>query len=243
MLPKTIAAAVALALLAAAPAGAGPRIAGVRVAECSPAGHSAVFYARMKRLPSANGMALRVTLLERTGAAGFTPATVPGLGIWRKSRAGRGGYAVRQRVRNLTDGAAYRARVDFRWRDAAGRLIRSTRRTSHSCKLAGSPLPNLRARILSAATTKVPGVLRYGVRVGNLGAAPAHDVPVRLSVDGSEVNTRTVAALAPGASAMVFFRGPACERTIEAVADPAGAIPEANEGDNVHRSACLRVSG
>ncbi len=243
MLRKIAVTALALSLLAAAPAGAGPRVAGVRVAECSPASHSAVFYARMKRLPAARGMALRVTLLERTGAGGFVPAAVPGLGIWRKSRPGRGALAVRQRVRNLTNGAAYRARVDFRWRDAAGKLVRSARRTSHSCKVARSPLPNLRARVLSATPTKVQGVLRYGVRVGNRGSAPAHDIPVRFSVDGSEVNTRTVALLDPGETTMVFFRGPACERTVEAAVDPAGAIPESDEGDNVHRAACVDIRG
>jgi hypothetical protein len=241
MLGKTAATALALALLAAVPAGAGPRVAGVRVAGCSPAGHSAVFYARMERLPDARRMALRVTLLERTGAAGYVPAVVPGLSIWRNSGPGRGAFAVRQRVRKLTDGAAYRARVDFRWRDGHGKLLRSTRRTSRSCKLAGSPLPNLRARILSATPTRFQGVTRYGVRVGNLGAAPAHDVPVRFSVDGSEVNTRTVASLPPGESTVLFFRGPSCERTLEAVVDPLGAIPEGNESDNVHRAGCLDV--
>jgi hypothetical protein len=186
-------------------------------------------------------MAMRVTLLERTGVAGFAPVVVPGLGVWRSSRPGKAAFAVRQRVRNLTGGAAYRARVDFRWRDGAGKLVRSRRRTSRSCKLARTPLPNLRARILSAAPTKVKGVLRYGVRVGNAGSAAAQNVSVRLSVDGSEVNTRTVASLDPGQTTMVFFRGPACDRAVEAVVDPAGAIPEGDETDNVDRAACASL--
>src|SRR4051794_10228904 len=99
MLAKTITTGLALALLAAVPAGAGSRAAGVRVSECSPATQSAVFYARMRRLPDARSMALRVTLLERTGAAGFTPRKLPGLSRWHVSRPGRGGLAVRQRVR------------------------------------------------------------------------------------------------------------------------------------------------
>jgi hypothetical protein len=243
MLAKAAAAAVAVLLLAAVPAGAGPRVAGVRVAECSPASHSAVFYARMTRVQGSSAMAMRVTLLTRTGTAGFAPVAVPGLGVWRSAKPGKAAFAVRQRVRNLVNGAAYRARVDFRWRDGKGKLIRSRRRTSHSCKLARTPLPNLRAHVVSATPTKVKDVLRYGVRVGNTGSAPAQDVPVRLSVDGSEVNTRTVASLDPGQTTVLFFRGPACDRTVEAVVDPAGAIPESDETDNAHRPACAGLHG
>jgi hypothetical protein len=234
----TIATALCLAALAAAPAAAGTKPAGVRVAECSPGDHSAVFYARMGRLPGSVSMALRLTLLERTGQSGFAPVRVPGLARWRKSRPGRSGFAVRQRVRNLTDGAAYRARVDFRWKDAKGALVHSERRTSHRCKLVGRPLPDLRARPIWAHPTDVGGVLRYAVRVVNAGRAVAQLVPVRLSVDGSEVNTRTVAALAPDESMLLFFRGPACERTVAAKADPAGLIPERDETDNATQVAC-----
>jgi hypothetical protein len=197
-----------------------------------------VFYARMQRVPGSVSMALRLTLLERTGVAGFAPVRVPGLGRWRKSQPGRSGFAVRQRVRNLTDGAAYRARVDFRWKDGKGAMVHSERLTSHRCKLVGRPLPNLRARPIWAHPTDVAGVLRYAVRVTNSGHLAAHLVPVRLSVDGSEVNTRTLAALAPDDSALLFFRGPACERTVSAMADPAGLIPERDETDNATQVAC-----
>jgi hypothetical protein len=235
---RTIATALCLAGLAAVPAAAGTGPAHVRVAGCSPADHSAVFYARMRRVPSAASMALRLTLLERTGKAGFTPVRVPALGRWRKSQPRRAGLAVRQRVRNLTDGASYRARVDFRWRNAKGALVHSERRTSHRCSLTGRPLPNLRASPVWAHPTDVSGVLRYAVRVSNVGHAVAQLVPVRLSVDGSEVNTRTVAALAPRGSMLLFFRGPACERTVTAAADPAGLIPERDETDNATQVAC-----
>ena len=234
----TIAIALSLAAFAVAPAAAGTWPAGVRVAECSPSDHSAVFYARMQRVPGSVSMALRLTLLERTGPAGFAPVRVPRLGRWRKSQPGRGGFVVRQRVRNLTNGAAYRARVDFRWKDGKGALVRSERRTSHTCKLVGRPLPNLRARPVWAHPTDVKGVLRYAVRVTNTGHAAALLVPFRLSVDGSEVNTRTVAALRPAESILLFFRGPACERTVAAMADPAGVIPERNETDNGTQVAC-----
>jgi hypothetical protein len=235
---RTIATAICLAALAAVPAAAGTKPAWVRVAQCSPTDHSALFYARMQRVPGSASMALRLTLLERTGPAGFAPVRVPALARWRKSRPGRAGLAVRQRVRNLTDGASYRTRVDFRWRDAKGTLVHSERRTSHRCAMAGQPLPNLRARPVWAHPTDVSGVLRYAVRVSNVGHASAELVPVRLSVDGSEVNTRTVALLGPGASKLLFFQGPACERTVSAMADPRGVIPERDETDNATQVAC-----
>jgi hypothetical protein len=235
---RTIAISLCLAALAAVPAAAGTRQAGVRVAQCSPADHAAVFYARMQRVPGSASMAMRMTLLERTGPAGFAPVRVPALARWRKSRPGRAGLAVRQRVRNLTDGAAYRVRVDFRWRDGKGTLVHSERRTSHRCSMTGHPLPNLRARPVWAHLTDVSGVLRYAVRVSNVGHAPAELVPVRLSVDGSEVNTRTVASLAPNESKLLFFRGPACERTVSAMADPGQLIPERDETDNGAQAAC-----
>src|SRR3954466_2687904 len=99
----TIATALALAAIAvftaAAPAG-GPKPASVRVAECAPADHAATFYARMKRVPRSRAMAIRLTLLQRTGGAGFAPVKLPALSRWHRSQPGRGVFAVRQRVRN-----------------------------------------------------------------------------------------------------------------------------------------------
>ena len=234
----TIATTLAMAALAATPAAAESGLAGVRVAQCAPADHSATFYAHMMRVPRTRAMSIRLTLLQRTGGSGFVALKLPSLSHWRTSQPGRRGFAFRQQVRNLTDGAAYRARVDFRWRDRKGKLLSAARRSSRACKIVGRPLPNLRAHPVGATKTKVQGVLRYAVRVSNVGRAGAQNVPVRLTVDGSEVNTRTVPSLAPGESQLLFFKGPACERTVAAVADPAGLIPEGSETDNAAELRC-----
>src|SRR4051794_37227948 len=113
----TIATALTMAALAATPAAAATPLAGVRVAQCVPAGNSATFYAHMLRVPHTRAMSIRLTLLQRTGGTGFAPLKLPTLSRWRTSQPGRRGFAVRQEIRNLVDGAAYRARVDFRWRD------------------------------------------------------------------------------------------------------------------------------
>jgi hypothetical protein len=236
-----IATAVVMAALAATPAAAATRTAGVRVAECVPADHAATFYAHMLRVPHTGAMSIRLTLLQRTGRTGFAPLKLPSLSHWHISEPGRRGFAVRQQVRNLIDGAAYRARVEFRWRDRRGTLLSSARRTSSSCRIVGRPLPNLRARPVWARPTNVKGVLRYGVRVVNVGHAGADNVPVRLSVDGSEVNTKTVPSLAPGQSQLLIFQGPACEHTVSAMADPAGLIPEGSESDNGRQLTCAEL--
>lgn len=238
----TIATALVLAALAATPAAAGTKPAGVSVVRCVPADHSTTFYAHMLRVRHTRVMSIRLTLLQRTGS-GFVPIKLPALARWRTSQPRRHGFAVRQEVRNLIDGAAYRARVDFRWRNRKGKIVAGARRTSHSCKIVGLPLPNLSARPLWAHSTKVKGVLRYGVRVVNTGRAGAQDVPVRLTVDGSEVNTRTVPSLAPGEAQVLTFRGPACDRSVRAMADPAGLIPESSETDNAHQVSCADLRG
>ena len=46
--------------------------------------------------------------------------------------------------------------------------------------------------MLGAAGTKVAGVVRYAVRLSNTGRAAAAAAPVRLTVDGNVVDTRTV---------------------------------------------------
>jgi archaellum component FlaF (FlaF/FlaG flagellin family) len=234
-----IAAVLAGAAVAAAPAPASgePASPYVKLVKCSLAGHEAAFYARMHRLPGGERMAMRFTLLERSGAEGFTPVDAPGLGRWWKSRPGVDAFGYRQGVRNLHENAVYRARVDFRWYSAAGELVDEAHRRSAPCRQF-EELPNLRAELVGAKATSMPGVLRYEVRVTNDGSAAAAAVPVRLAVDGAVVDTVTVAVLRPGETRAVGFRAPDCTDAVQAVADPDGAIVELFENDNSHELDC-----
>jgi subtilase family serine protease len=81
-------------------------------------------------------------------------------------------------------------------------------------------------------------VSRYSVRVSNDGAAGASAVAVSLIVDGNVVDTLSVATLAPGEVRYLTIRGPDCKRTVEARADPDGAIVESSEEDNAHAATC-----
>src|SRR5215207_10188703 len=93
---------------------------GVGLLDCSFDDHSAAFYARMKLIEGADRMALRFTLLERTGVEGDRPVKAPALSRWHWSKPGVLALRYRQGVRNLEENATYRARVDFRWYSASG---------------------------------------------------------------------------------------------------------------------------
>jgi hypothetical protein len=228
------------ALVAAASAAAADRPpASVSLAECSFEEHSAVFSARMKLVEGADRMALRFTLLERTGAEGDRRVKAPGLRRWHWSTPGVLALRYRQGVRNLQENATYRARVDFRWYSAAGVEVERAQRRSPRCRQFLT-LPNLTTQITRAQPTSVPGVVRYEALVTNAGQAAVASVPVRLSVDGDVVDTVTF-PLGPGEAKSVVIRGPQCRRLVRVEADPEKAIAETSEADNAHELSCANL--
>jgi len=72
--------------------------------------------------------------------------------------------------------------------------------------------------------------------VHNLGTAAASNVPVRISVDGTQLSQPTIPFIAPGsyarASAQWDTRGVKGDHTVGATADPANTIAESDEGNN-----------
>ena len=237
-----VAALVVTALVATPPIAAGLSApAFVKTVKCSVAQHEAAFYARMRDLEGSDRMAMRFTLLERTGTEGFMPVRASGLGRWHRSRSGVSAFGYRQGVRNLLENAVYRMKVDFRWYSSEGDLVEGLHRRSSACRQYEA-LPNLRARIVGARGGGVRGVVRYRVRVSNEGRAAASPVPVSLTVDGDAVDTVTVGALEPGEESVLTVRGPACRNTVKAEADPDGAIAESSEDDNADVLACADLA-
>jgi hypothetical protein len=83
---------------------------------------------------------MRFTVLARGNRdTVFTPISAPGLGTWRAAERGVARYRVNQVVNNLTSGTAYRAVIDFRWRNAAGRVIRTLTRRTPQCAVDARP--------------------------------------------------------------------------------------------------------
>jgi hypothetical protein len=225
--------AVPLMMLAAALPGAP---AAVKVADCSVEQSSAAFYARMRTVPDADRMWLRFTVQEKHAGA-YETLEVPGLSRWHKSKPGVAAFGYRQTVRGLQPGGVYRARVSFRWYSATGELLERTRKLSRACRQFDA-VPNLTSIVTGSGPTKVPGVVRYLMRIANTGVATAVDFDARLSVDGGVVDTVTIASLEPGASRDVAVLGPECTTSVSSIADPEGVIVESSEDDNAHTVNC-----
>jgi CARDB len=210
--------------------------ASVKVADCSVEQSSAAFYARMRAVPDTERMWLRVTVQEKH-AGTFEVLQARGLSRWHKSNPGVGAFGYRQTVRGLQPGGMYRVKVSFRWYSADGELVERTTRVSRPCRQFDE-VPNLTSQVVGSAPSKVPGVVRYVMRIANSGVAPAVDFDARLSVDGGVVDTVTIASLEPGASRDVAVLGPACTTSVSSIADPDGVIVESLEDDNAHTVNC-----
>jgi CARDB len=215
-------------------AGAAP--ASVKVADCSVEQSSAAFYARMRTVPDADRMWLRFTVQEKHAGA-YEALEAPGLSRWHKSKPGVAAFGYRQTVRGLQPGGVYRAKVSFRWYSATGELLERTRKLSRACRQFDE-LPNLTSAVTGSGPTKVPGVVRYLMRIANTGVAPAVHFDARLSVDGGVVDTVTIASLEPGVSRDVAILGPECTSSVSSIADPDGVIVESSEDDNAHTVNC-----
>ena len=235
----TTAALAVAALTAAAPASAATPTK-VRVVKCSLEEHEAAFHARMGLVDGATRMAMRFTLLERTGDDGAQRVNAPGLRRWHRSKPGVRSFGYRQGFRNLPENATHRVRVSFRWYSADGEVVLRANRRSAACHQFDA-LPNLVAEITRVARGKVPGVWRYEVTVANRGRAAATAVPVRLTVDGDVIDTVRIVSLAPGERRSFAMRGPQCRRLARLEADPEQAIAETSDGDNADEHGCATL--
>ena len=164
----------------------------------------------------------------------------PGLRRWHWSKPGVVSLRYHQGVRNLEENATYRAKVDFRWYSASGAELLRAQKRSARCRQFGA-LPNLVAKLTDIGPGKVPGVMRYESLVSNTGDAAVAAVPLRLSVDGDVVDTITL-SLAPHEARTVVIRGPECHSLARVEADPAKAIAETSEADNVHERTCASLA-
>lgn len=231
---------VLAALVGGAVADAGRPPAKVKVTECvisdSDEG-TASFKGSMRAVKGTRRMSMRFKLLERLESDKFTVVDTPGLGQWHHSQKGVRKFAYTQRVEALRAGAAYRALVQYRWRDADGDKLRSMRRRSKSCHQA-APLPNLLLSRIDRTPGPVAETSIYRVHVRNTGDIEARGVEVSLAVDGSVIDRREIDAISPGKAKSVDFTGPRCRDVARAVADPDNTIRESAGDDNARRIRC-----
>ncbi|MEA2443026.1 MAG: hypothetical protein QOJ12_318 [Thermoleophilales bacterium] len=235
--------AITLALFAlafAAPAVAVAKPTSAQVLECKGGNvgeaRSATFLGRMKAIPGTDYMMMRFTLMEQFGDEKLQPVAAPELRFWRQSKPGVKDFRYRQTVTALQGGGDYRMRVEYRWFDAAGNLIRKAQKVTSPCTQPGA-LPNLQVRAPTAQAGP-GGTAVYIVPIANTGKETAHNIAVELFVDGAATNVGHIDAIAPGQTREARFTGPLCQRSLRAVADPTDAIKEQFESDNALQVKC-----
>ena len=245
MRPKWLTIALALGILALAPAAHASPLAGVKVASCQSGDQSgarkATFVGHMHAIKGSTQLAMRFRLLEEYGRRPFSNVPAPDLHVWRKSRGGVQNYSYSQTVTALLAGESYRALVQFRWLDSNGKVLMQTKRFSGACEQPGS-LPNLRVVDVSGRPGSVAGTESYTVDILNAGLVPADHVDLQLVVDGATPDIASLDSLAPGEIHPIHFTGPACKHRVRATVDPSDAIHESDEGDNSLAAGCPRAA-
>jgi CARDB len=200
----------------------------------------ATFSASMPAVAGAARMGIHFDLLERApGDAAYARVALPAWGRWERSEPGRTGFIYTRTVRALRAPGAYRALVRFRWYGADGRVVRRARRLTPTCRQP-DPRPDLRAGALTIAPGLAANTVTYLLSVRNAGRGAAGRFTVALTTAGMPQPPVAVAGLAPGASRVVEVAGPRCVRgsTVRFALDPANAVAESDEVDDVVDRAC-----
>jgi CARDB len=218
-----------------------------RLAACqsgpAAAQRTATFVGSMPAVAGTKRMWMRFDLYARLPPATvYSALKVPKLGVWQKSAPGKAssGFVFTQRVQALAAPGSYKALVRFRWYDRAGRLLRSTTRSSRVCKQPDQRA-DLRAGTLDAVRGPQPDEATYQLDVRNDGHTAAGPFDVVLSVGGVEQPAqRVIGGLAPAATATVTFVAPRCAAgsTLRFVLDAEDEVEESGEADDVVERAC-----
>jgi hypothetical protein len=222
-----IAALAALALPGTADAA---ESAGVALTACEPRERAAEFEARMDKVAGSVRMKLRFTLEARKRGKRWRRVAAPELRGWRTAAPETTRFISERRVTQLVGPAYYRTLVRFRWVDADGDIVATSRARSRAC-WQPDHRPNLKLRGLSATGD------RYVVQVANTGRSESG--PFDLEVTGLEPFI-VVDGLAPGAEQFLELSGPPCDpgAKVTATADPLDLVDERNELDNALTVRC-----
>jgi hypothetical protein len=233
-----------LAFPAAAQAQAPPLRVKLAACQSGPAAtdRAATFVGSMPAVAGTRRMWMRFDLYARIPpATTFTAIKAPKLGVWQKSAPGRvsSGFVFTQRVQALTAPASFRAQVRFRWYGKGGKLLRSTTRTSATCKQPDQR-PDLRAGTLDAVRGPLPDQATYALEVRNDGRTAAGAFDVLLAVGGVEQAPQRVGGLAPAQTTSVTFVAPRCVpgSTLVFELDAEDAVEESSEVDDLVERPC-----
>jgi hypothetical protein len=226
-------------LLAAAPAHAAQVVMLRCTHGATAAERSVTFEGRIAAVGRSKRMQMRFTLQARMPDRPWAKVAAAGFGTWITAPRGLSRYLYDKTVDGLLAPAGYRAVVDFRWRDAAGRVIHSSRETSRTCHQP-DPRPNLTAGALSVQPATEPGRRRYVATLVNAGKGDAGPFEADFTREGTLLGSLQIAGLAAGAHRQVALAGPACTpgEQIAVVVDATHEVDESDEDDNVLSIVC-----
>jgi hypothetical protein len=225
------------------PAGAAAA-ARVKLLACVPAlaaqERSATFEARVRKARGSVRMQVRFTLQVRDATLpGWRRVVAGGLDEWLTSEPYVRRYIYAKTVRNLSAPAAYRTIVRFRWLDPDGVVLRRSRRPSPPCRQPDMR-PNLTAARIEVAAPLAKAPAQYLVTVRNGAGSASGPFAVTLAAGELVLAPITLPGLAPGERRTLTFTGPACAAgaSLTAAVDPALAVDERDERDNVLIATC-----
>ena len=141
----------------------------------------------------------------------------------------------KQTVDALRSGAAYKARIQYRWLSAAGAVLSSLSRDTPACR---GPLPNIAIGDLTVKPGPTSDTRTYKVGIQNTGKVDADEVDVQMSIDKAVLDTVTLSHVAAGEQRFASFTGPPCRHAARVKADPGNTIGETLEDDNSELFAC-----
>jgi CARDB protein len=192
---------------------------------------SATFAGQVLASADTTRMAVRVEVQERLGGeAYFHTVSAPGLGVWRASQPGVKIYKFYRQVTNLPAPAEFRARIDFRWLGAKGRLIRHTSRLTPTCEQPDER-PKLTVGEVSATAVDAQ-TADYQIALRNEGRAASGTFTLALSVDGAPQPPLAVESLQPQSSLILAVTAPRCAPAgqLAVEPDPGHQVAEAPAG-------------
>lgn len=219
-------------------AAAGPARAKLR--DCDVKARSATFEGSMRTVRRASRLEMRFMLQTRSAEQPvWAVVEAPRFARWLRSSPGKARFVYEKTVERLAAPGDYRVVVRFRWRDAAGDVIRRTHRRSPGCRQpdARPDLVPLRVRMLPGPSS---ATRTYVVVVANAGLLTAPSTTVGLLVDGDALPVADLRSLAAGGHGSARFVGPACRPgdVLQATVDPDGLVDEADEAGNALSVPC-----
>ncbi len=201
----------------------------------------AVFKGAMPGVAKLGGrMEMRFDLYAFSATAPqWTEVDVDEFGQWDLSDPGVSGFIIKKRVSGMQGGVSYRAVVRFRWRNDAGRIVKTARKVTKPC-VQPDTAPDLVVREPSIVAGVRDDVVVYHATVTNIGLGAAAPFDVTLAVNGVVQPAQRIGPLVPGAATQVTFQAPRCQAgtIVRFTVDAKAEIPESNETNNALERRC-----